>query len=76
MKIICDKCKYIINRDKYIDDQLVEEYNNVFGTTCPNCGYMIRSSKKPFFDKSKEMKMEILREEMREKMRKNLKGEI
>ena len=74
MKIVCDKCEYIIDRDKYIKGQLVEEYKNMFGTICPKCGNNIKSFKKPFINK--EMEMEILREEMREKLRKNIKGEI
>jgi len=76
MKIICDKCEYVIDRDKRIDGELVEEYKNVFGTTCPKCKHVIKSFKKPFSDEEKEMRMGILREEMREKLRKNIKGEI
>ena len=76
MKIICDKCGYIINRDKYINGRLVEEYKNIFGTTCPNCKNIIKPFKKIFFNKKKDDKMEILREEMREKLKKNIKGEI
>ncbi len=76
MKIICDKCEYIIDRDKYIEGQLVEEYKNIFGTICPKCGNNIKPFKKAFINKDKEMEMEILREEMREKLRKNIKGEI
>ncbi len=75
MKIICDKCEYVIDRDKYIDGQMVEEYKNIYGTTCPNCKNTIKTLKKPFLNKEQEMKKEILREEMREKLRKNIKGE-
>ena len=76
MKIICDKCDCLIDRDKYVNGQLVEEYKNIFGTICPNCGNKIKPTKTPFIMKDKEMEMEILREEMREKLRKNIKGEI
>ncbi len=75
MKIICDKCEYIIDRDKYINGQIVEEYKNIFGTICPNCKNTIPSLRKPFFDEKKQMKVEILREEMRTKLRKKIKGE-
>ena len=75
MKIICNKCEYVIDRDVHVEGKLVEEYKNVFGTTCPNCKNIIRPSKKPFFDEEKEMKMGIFREEMREKLRKKIKGE-
>ena len=70
MKIICDKCEYVIDRDKYINGEIVEEYKNIFGTSCPNCRYTIKPLKEPFFDKKKDDKMNILREEMREKLRK------
>lgn len=73
MRIICDKCGYVIDKDKYVDGEIVEEYNNVFGTSCPNCKHTIRQLKKPF--QEKEAKMEIMREVMREKLRKNIKGE-
>ena len=76
MKIICDKCEYVIDRDKYVDGELVEEYKNIFGTICPNCMCVIRPFKKPFFDEKKDVKIKLLREEMREKLRKNIKGEI
>jgi hypothetical protein len=75
MKIICDKCEWVIDKDKYVDGELVEEYKNVFGTTCPNCWHTIKPFKKPFSDKKRDDKMEILREEMRDKLRKNIKGE-
>ena len=76
MKIVCDKCDYVIDRDNYIDGKIVEEYKNIFGTFCPNCKKIIKSQKKPFENKSKENKMKILREEMIKKLRKNIKGEI
>ena len=75
MKIICDKCEYVIDRDIYINGILVEEYKNLFGTTCPKCQHVIKPFKKYFFDNKKEIKMEILRQEMRNKLRKNITGE-
>jgi hypothetical protein len=75
MKIICDKCDWVIDKDTYINGELVEEYKNVYGTTCPNCWHTIKPFKKPILDEKKEAKMEIMREEMREKLRKNIKGE-
>ena len=76
MRIICDKCGNIINRDKYVDGELVEEYKNIFGTTCLECKNLIKPSKKPFFNEEEEIKKEMLREEMREKLRKKIQGEI
>ena len=76
MKIICEKCEYVIDRDKRINGEIVEEYKNTFGTTCPNCNHTIKPFKKPFLNKKDADKMELLREEMRERLRKNIKGEI
>lgn len=74
MKIICDKCEFIIDKDKYINDVLVEEYDNIFGTFCPNCNHIIKPFKRPFNERQEKMeiKMEELREKMRDKLRKNL----
>jgi hypothetical protein len=76
MRITCDKCKWVIDRDQYADGELVEEYKNTFGTTCPNCWHVIKPLKKPFTNEKKEMEMAILQEEMRDRLRKNIKGEI
>lgn len=75
MKIICDQCDTVIDRDKYVNGEIVEEYKNVFGTICPNCYHTIKPLKKPSVVRDNENKMEIMREEMREKLRKNIKGE-
>jgi len=73
MKIECDRCGYLIDRDKYLNGQLVEEYMNIYGTRCPKCGFFIKSLKKPFVDEEKELQMEILRNKMKEKLRKTYK---
>ena len=75
MKIICDKCENIINRDYYVDEKLIVEYNNVYGTICPNCGHRIMPINRIDFKENKDLKMEILREEMRDKIRKKIQGE-
>ena len=33
MKIMCSKCGYVIDRDIKIAGKVVEEYNNIYGTT-------------------------------------------
>lgn len=76
MRITCSKCGWVIDKDIYVEEELVEEYKNVFGTTCPNCWHTMKPLKKPFHNEEKEAKMEIMREVMREKLRKNIKGEI
>ena len=73
MKIICYKCETIIDRDKYIDGQLVEEYKNIYGTVCPNCGFLIKPFIKSSLKDENQLKMEILKNEMKEKLRKKYK---
>ena len=75
MRIICYKCDWVIDKDMYVYGEIVEEYKNTFGTTCPNCWHTIKPLKNLIRDEKKEAKMEIMREEMREKLRKNIKGE-
>ncbi len=61
--MICYKCGKTINREK-----------NIYGTRCPWCGEHIKSLSKISLNE-KEMKMELLRNEMIEKLRKKIKGE-
>ncbi len=73
MRIICEKCNYIIDRDKIIEGQIVEEYKNIYGTSCPECGTINGPSTKPPMMVEMDAKMESLREEVREKLRKKLR---
>jgi len=73
VKIICEKCENVINRDKYLGEKLVEEYNNIYGTICPNCGNIIKPIKKHNLFEDKELKMEELKEDMRARLRKNIR---
>ncbi len=73
MRIICEKCDYIINRDKIIEGQIVEEYKNIYGTRCPKCGVMNKPSVKPHIIVEQDVKRELLREEVREKLREKLR---
>lgn len=75
MKILCSNCGFIINRDKYIHGFIVEEYINIYGTHCPNCGFFIEpiiesNIKKDFDDKNNKLKQEVL-----ERLRKKITGE-
>jgi uncharacterized OB-fold protein len=71
MKVICSKCGFIIDRDKIIAGQIVEEYKNIYGTRCPSCGKLNKPSEKPVFITDKEIKMELLKEKVRNKLRNN-----
>ena len=78
MEIKCYKCFYTINRDKYIDGVLVEEYQNVFGTYCPNCKNFIAPLKKYGIyklQKENELKKEIMRQEVINRIKNKLKGD-
>jgi hypothetical protein len=72
--IVCDKCGgMLIDRVSYIGNKLVEEYNNVYGTSCPHCGHIIKPIEVPSFLTKKELEIEILKEEMRDRLREKFK---
>ena len=73
MKIVCNRCGYEINRDKYIGEQLVEEYENIYGTHCPSCGKFLSSFKKMSIVSENELKMELLKEQVREILREKIR---
>ena len=73
MKIVCDKCEKIIDRDKYDGNKLIEEYKNKYGTCCPYCGNIIKPIKKLSLYEDRELKMEILKKEMIEKIKKKIR---
>ena len=80
MEIECDKCGFIINRDKYINGKLVEEYFNKYGTNCPKCKNIIKpikSLKDIEKIEEKELKLKefqnIMRNKIREKINKETK---
>jgi len=73
MKIICSNCGYLIDRDKIIEGQLVEEYKNIYGTRCPKC----RTFNKPSLEETelteRQVKMALLREQVLDRLRKKLR---
>ena len=73
MKIICNKCGHVIDRDKMIKGQVVEEYRNIYGTYCPICGELNKSFNKLNITKDVKNKMEFLKKKMRDKIRKKLR---
>lgn len=75
MQIICDNCQYVINRDKYINGKLVEEYSNTYGTRCPQCGYLIKPLKKPMFIEEQENKKMALIASILNKIKKKIVGD-
>ena len=73
MKTTCNNCGYLIDRDKIIEGQVVEEYKNIYGTTCPKCGKF----NKPLIEATemieKKAQLELLREQVRDKLREKLR---
>jgi len=67
MEIICEHCDFHFNRDQYA---------NVYGTLCPDCGKQIKGIKSTIFNsevqKENKKKMEELTEELLGKIRKNI----
>ncbi len=73
MKVICVKCGYVIDRDKIIEGQIVEEYKNIYGTRCPKCNKF----NKPVFEEKElteqEIKIALLKEQVKDKLRNKLR---
>ena len=72
MKVQCEKCLFIIDKDKYINDLLVEEYFNVYGTYCPNCSNFIEPTNKPLFVQENELKNKILEKEVIDRLKEKI----
>lgn len=73
MKIICINCGYLIDRDKIIEGQIVEEYKNIYGTICPECGKFNKPLMVSTEMAEKQDQLELLREQVRDKLRKKLR---
>jgi len=73
MEIMCDKCDFVINKDKYEDGFRIEEYKNVYGTLCPNCGHIIKPISKPKFVQNYEINKMKLQFDFLEILRKKLR---
>lgn len=69
MEILCDQCGHLFSRDTVINGEVIEEYKNVYGTTCPKCGFFIRPIRKPQFIQDWEEAREVLRMQALEKIR-------
>ena len=74
MEIICEHCGFVMNRDKKIDREIVEEYRNVYGTYCSNCGKKIAPQITIKDLTEKENRKNILIEKVRERLRKLVGG--
>lgn len=73
IKIICKNCGYVIDRDKIIEGQIVEEYENIYGTRCPKCRTLNKSSIEAPEIIERQVQLELLREQVRDKLRKKLR---
>ncbi len=73
MKTICKKCGYTIDRDKIIEGQVVEEYENIYGTRCPKCNTLNRPFLKIAWEREKQVRMDLLRRQARERLRERLR---
>lgn len=73
MKIICKKCNHIIDRDKIIEGQIIEEYKNIYGTRCPKCNTLNMPFSKSVWEKERKAQMELLRGQAKEMFRERLR---
>jgi hypothetical protein len=72
MNIICKYCGYVINRDKIINGQIVEEYLNIYGTRCPKCSKINKPSEDGKELTDVQVKMKLLRKQVLDKLKKKL----
>jgi predicted small metal-binding protein len=79
MDIICDSCFFKFNRDQCFNNSVVEEYKNIYGTICPQCGKRIRGISENIFSemvqRANQEKMKELTEEMLNKIRESISKE-
>jgi hypothetical protein len=75
MEVLCDKCGYLFSRDVVINGEVIEEYQNVYGTHCPKCGFFIKPVRKPAFVEAIEEKNELLKMQVLQRLREKLASE-
>lgn len=75
MDILCDNCGHLFSRDLVVNGEVIEEYHNVYGTHCPQCGFFIKPIRKPPFVQAMEDKTEELKMQIRERLRQKLAPE-
>lgn len=74
MNIFCDKCGQEFCRDVIVEGRIIEEYVNIYGTSCPHCGYVVKEQTKPKFIIENDLKMESLRKQAREILASKIKS--
>lgn len=74
MDMECEHCGHRFNRDKKINDIIVEEYSNIYGTFCPKCGKKNESLVQLKYIEENNIKRDLLRVEFLDKLRNKLKG--
>ena len=71
MKLICKYCGYVIDRDIIINDKIIDEYINVYGTFCPNCNKLNKPDLENDLLIGNKIKMESLKQQVLNVIRKN-----
>jgi len=73
MRIICEYCNSVIDRDKIVRGQIVEEYKNIYGTRCPECGKINKPDKDKMELTDLQIKMELLKKEVLDRLRNKIR---
>jgi len=73
MKIICEKCGCFIDRDKTIKGQVVEDYKNIYGTYCHECGAFNNPTIEAVDMIDRRDRLDLLREQVRDKLRNKIR---
>ena len=73
MSIICSKCNFTFEKDIKFAGSVIEQYQNIYGTRCPKCNYLIKPIYKPAFVEKNELQLEQNRNEFLLKMRNKIR---
>lgn len=72
--MFCLKCEKEFERKKFFYNNIIEEYNNVYGTRCPYCNSLIKPIEEHNVGSENIGKIEKLKQIMLNKIENKLKG--
>lgn len=73
-EIFCDNCEHVFKKQSKINGKVIEEYDNIYGCYCPECGFFIKPDKEIKIIKENKQKINILRKKMLNKLRRYRDG--
>lgn len=68
--MICDKCDKEFDRFVKINEKVIENYNNIYGTRCPYCRHLVKPEQQLKLVQENKIKRDKLRDEFLDKWKK------